>query len=250
VPIIRRYCSGCDGLVPDQAAVCPHCDTPASAKRSFIKQYWKPVAAIATCALVIAAIQYIRTDHQNAGKSVALQPPAQKENQEVPPFVLALKPAPDPEKAASVQPSKVLEVPTIDLPAQAAPEEVAPVAEAAPAMKETPAASVDLVTEGSRLNDGRKLADIGSRLLERRRYAEAASVLRNAVEAFPPGTHDLSYGMALYKLGSALRLSGKADEAIPVLQRAMEFAWIRSQVSREIKAASVEAEKSTVASRH
>jgi hypothetical protein len=62
-------------------------------------------------------------------------------------------------------------------------------------------------------------------------------VLTTVVQTFPPSSEDVTYGDALYRLGSALRLSGHPEQAMPVLQKAMRFPFIRSRVSREVAAA-------------
>src|SRR5262249_2909141 len=96
---------------------------------------------------------------------------------------------------------------------------------------------LDLTTEGSRMKEGRRLAEVGQKLIDQHRYDEAVSVLTTAVETFPPASDDLTYGNALFRLGSALRLSGHPDQAVPVLQKAMRFPFIRARVSREVAAA-------------
>jgi len=62
-------------------------------------------------------------------------------------------------------------------------------------------------------------------------------VLERSVQAFPPGTTDVKYGFALYNLGRALRLSGRADEAVPVLERRLQIPNQRATVQAELEAA-------------
>jgi hypothetical protein len=52
-------------------------------------------------------------------------------------------------------------------------------------------------------------------------YDRAIDLNTQAIEAFPEGTtwvDDINYAYALYSLGRALRLAGRPDEAIPVLE--------------------------------
>jgi tetratricopeptide (TPR) repeat protein len=52
-------------------------------------------------------------------------------------------------------------------------------------------------------------------------YDTAIELNTQAIEAFPEGTtweDDINYAYALYSLGRALRLAGRPDEAIPVLE--------------------------------
>jgi serine/threonine-protein kinase len=69
----------------------------------------------------------------------------------------------------------------------------------------------------------------------------AIPVLEEAIRAFPPGTEDLNYAYALFNLGNALRLSGRAREAIPVLERRLEIPNQTEAVRSELIAAESEA---------
>jgi eukaryotic-like serine/threonine-protein kinase len=91
--------------------------------------------------------------------------------------------------------------------------------------------------------DGPSLNDQGYRLMQARRYDDAVSLLRRAVAAFPQGTTDLQYAYALYNLGRALRLAGKAGEAVPVLERRMRIPNQTDTVRRELDAARRDAAK-------
>ena len=70
---------------------------------------------------------------------------------------------------------------------------------------------------------------------------EAIPVLEEAVRAFPPGTEDLNYAYALFNLGNALRLSGRPEDAIPVLERRLEIPNQTEVVRRELATARIEA---------
>ena len=62
-------------------------------------------------------------------------------------------------------------------------------------------------------------------------------MLRRAVDSFPEGTTDLRYAYALYNLGNALRLAGRPDEAIPILEQRLEIRNQTGIVRRELAAA-------------
>jgi len=85
--------------------------------------------------------------------------------------------------------------------------------------------------EGARLNRQ------GFGLLNRGQGAQAVPVLERSVAAFPPGTTDVKYAFALYNLGRALRLSGRADDAVPVLERRLQIPNQREAVRKELDAA-------------
>ncbi len=72
-------------------------------------------------------------------------------------------------------------------------------------------------------------------------YEAAVPVLEEAITAFPAGTADLDYAYALFNLGNALRLSGRPEEAIPVLERRLEIPNQEAEVREELEAAYAEA---------
>jgi eukaryotic-like serine/threonine-protein kinase len=85
------------------------------------------------------------------------------------------------------------------------------------------------------------LNEEGFALIQAGSYEEAVPVLEDAVQAFPPGTEDLNYAYALFNLGNALRLSGRPEEAIPVLERRLEIPNQTEVVQEELAAAESEA---------
>jgi eukaryotic-like serine/threonine-protein kinase len=89
--------------------------------------------------------------------------------------------------------------------------------------------------------DGASLNAEGFSLINQGRAAEAVPILRQAVESFPEGATDLDYAYALYNLGTALRLSGHPEEAIPVLERRLQIPNQRSTVAAELARARAEA---------
>ena len=54
-------------------------------------------------------------------------------------------------------------------------------------------------------------------------YDGAVPVLQEAVNSFPPGTSNLTYAYALFNLGKSLRLAGRPDEAIPILEQRLKI---------------------------
>ena len=67
-------------------------------------------------------------------------------------------------------------------------------------------------------------------------------MLQQAVQSFPEDTSDVNYAYALFNLGNALRLAGRPEEAVPVLERRLEIPNQRSAVSAELEAARAAAE--------
>ena len=68
-----------------------------------------------------------------------------------------------------------------------------------------------------------QLNDQGFALMNSGDYDRAIPVLERAVAAFPEGSTDLTLAYALYNLGRSLRLAGRAGEAIPILERRLQF---------------------------
>ena len=83
-------------------------------------------------------------------------------------------------------------------------------------------------------------------VIERRTHDvhdDAVPVLQEAVNSFPPDTQDLNYAYALFNLGKSLRLAGRPDEAIPVLEKRLEIPNQTKVVEAELKKAKKEAGK-------
>jgi tetratricopeptide (TPR) repeat protein len=68
-------------------------------------------------------------------------------------------------------------------------------------------------------------------------YEAAVPVLRRAVEAFGSRTSDVNYAYALYNLGKSLRLSGRPEEAIPLLRDRLDIPNQTETVRQELQAA-------------
>ncbi|MCI0415185.1 tetratricopeptide repeat protein [bacterium] len=86
-----------------------------------------------------------------------------------------------------------------------------------------------------------RLNEEGFRLMKGGRYSEAIPVLAQALRSFPPGNRSLTYAYALFNLGRSLRLAGRPDLAIPILEERMKFADQRHIVARELELAKIEA---------
>jgi eukaryotic-like serine/threonine-protein kinase len=84
---------------------------------------------------------------------------------------------------------------------------------------------------------GAELNDQGYALTQAGRYEEAIPLLQRAVESFPNGTSDINYAYALFNLGQALRLAGRPDEAIPILEQRLEIPDQVETVERALAAA-------------
>ena len=93
------------------------------------------------------------------------------------------------------------------------------------------------VTEGARGRPGGARTSAGFELMSQGRYDEAIPMLQRAVERSARSPGDLTYAYALYNLGRALRLAGRADEAVPILERRLRIPNQRRSVKKELKQA-------------
>jgi eukaryotic-like serine/threonine-protein kinase len=89
--------------------------------------------------------------------------------------------------------------------------------------------------------DGASLNEQGFALIQAGEYEAAVPVLEEAVAAYPEGSEDLDYAYALFNLGNALRLSGRPEEAIPVLEKRLEIPNQTGTVEAELEQAREEA---------
>ena len=81
------------------------------------------------------------------------------------------------------------------------------------------------------------LNDQGYRLMRAGRYDEAIPLLQRAVNAYPKGSKELTYAYALYNLGRSLRLAGRPEEAIPILEQRLQIPNQLETVRSELEAA-------------
>jgi tetratricopeptide (TPR) repeat protein len=88
---------------------------------------------------------------------------------------------------------------------------------------------------------GSALNQEGFELIQAGRYEEAVLILEESVRAFPRDSGETEYAYALFNLGDALRLSGRPEEAIPVLEQRLEIPNQTGVVRRELDAALREA---------
>jgi hypothetical protein len=65
----------------------------------------------------------------------------------------------------------------------------------------------------------------------------AVPILEKSVRSFPPGTDDIRLQYALFSLGKALRLSGRPEDAIPVLEQRLKNPDQRDTVQAELERA-------------
>lgn len=78
-------------------------------------------------------------------------------------------------------------------------------------------------------------------LINQGKYDEAIAIDKQVVAQADKGS--LTYAYALYDLGHALRLAGRPDEAIPILEQRMKINNQRGVVKQELEAAKKDAGK-------
>jgi len=104
-----------------------------------------------------------------------------------------------------------------------------------PKKSETPAAPAPSGDESSYdPARGAQLNSQGFALMNQGDYDGAIPVLQQAVKSFPPGTSDVNYAYALFNLGKSLRLAGRYDEAVKVLEQRLKIPNQTETVQREL----------------
>ncbi|MEA2252396.1 MAG: eukaryotic-like serine/threonine-protein kinase [Solirubrobacteraceae bacterium] len=130
--------------------------------------------------------------------------------------------------AAAAPPPKVKPKTTAAKPKPATTSQ--PAATATPSTASTPAASATT-------DDPVALNDQGFALLQQSLAGQAVPLLQRSVDAFRQqgATSRIDYAYALYNLGNALRLTGRPDQAIPLLQERLRVSdYKRGVVRREL----------------
>jgi serine/threonine-protein kinase len=89
---------------------------------------------------------------------------------------------------------------------------------------------------GNDADDAGRLQLEGHRMLESDPEG-AIPILERSVRTFPSGTDDIRLQYAYFSLGKALRLAGRPDDAIPVLELRLKNPDQRETVQRELDAA-------------
>jgi len=109
-----------------------------------------------------------------------------------------------------------------------------------PARSAAPARSTTTPPAATQTTDKSALEAQGHSLIQAQRYDEAIGVLQKAVQNCPVATTD-PCAFALFDLGHALRLAGRPGDAIPVLQQRLQNPNQRGIVQAELQAAQSDA---------
>src|SRR5215212_656368 len=126
----------------------------------------------------------------------------------------------------------------------ALPTESGELAAEEPAAEAPPVDGVPTPSGAGGTAEAERLHIEGYNALQAGDYDTAIELNTQAIEAFPEGTTweaNINYAYALYSLGSALRLAGRPDEAIPVLERRLEIPNQTETVQHELDLARAQA---------
>jgi eukaryotic-like serine/threonine-protein kinase len=110
-----------------------------------------------------------------------------------------------------------------------------------PAAPATPAPAQEEEQAPAEGASGDELNRQGFDLMGQGRYDEAIPILQQAVESFPAGTSDLNYAYALFNLGKSLRMVGRYDEAIDILEQRLKIPNQTETVRQELELAKQQA---------
>jgi len=103
--------------------------------------------------------------------------------------------------------------------------------------QEQPTETQPAPTDDTSAGDPAALNEQGFGLMNQGRYDEAIPVLQRAVQACGNSVSDLNCAYATFNLAKALRLAGRPAEAIPLLERRLQNPDQRSEVEAELAAA-------------
>jgi eukaryotic-like serine/threonine-protein kinase len=81
---------------------------------------------------------------------------------------------------------------------------------------------------------GAQLNEDGFALMQSGDYAGAVPILQEAVASWPEDSQDINYAYALFNLGKSLNRSGNPDEAIPYLEKRLNWNDQRETVQAEL----------------
>jgi tetratricopeptide (TPR) repeat protein len=81
---------------------------------------------------------------------------------------------------------------------------------------------------------GAQLNEEGFALMQSGDYAGAVPILQEAVASWPEDSQDINYAYALFNLGKSLNRSGRPDEAIPYLEKRLNWNDQRDTVQAEL----------------
>jgi eukaryotic-like serine/threonine-protein kinase len=197
--------------VPEPAAASPPPPT-GPAQRPGRDRGRRPVAAIvlALVFLALAAATVIGAVLSSGGDDE----PQQAENRQQ-----------QPAEGKKAEKGKKQKEPKSQEEQQAAP---APAPEE-PAPEEPPATSDS--------SSGTELNNEGYALMQQGDYAGAVPILQEAVASWPEDSEDINYAYALFNLGQSLNRSGRPDEAIPYLEKRLQWDDQQETVKAELKLA-------------
>jgi tetratricopeptide (TPR) repeat protein len=81
---------------------------------------------------------------------------------------------------------------------------------------------------------GAQLNEEGFARMQSGDFAGAVPILREAVASWPEDSQDINYAYALFNLGKSLNRSGNPDEAIPYLEKRLNWPDQRETVQAEL----------------
>jgi tetratricopeptide (TPR) repeat protein len=266
-PIIRRYCGGCRELIPDNAARCPYCNSSKLNRFRYIRNLEQIVAGTVVLGVLLFLFgiynpanttsyakklaekrsiqqeQIAKADEKEISRTVRKSSYTSRTQTPTEPAVVRIVPRQTDRQVVeaggntSESRNQIPTVERIDVDSDPAPKDVLET-QRKPELEE-PKKEEEQPQNGSS-EVARRLNEEGFRLMKRGRYSDAIPVLAQALRSYPPGKRSLNYAYALYNLGRSLRLAGRPDLAIPILEERMKFADQRHIVARELELAKME----------
>jgi hypothetical protein len=260
-PIIRLYCPGCKNLIPENAGRCPYCSSEKVGHFRYIRHLEQFIATTVVIGILIFLFGIYLPKRPSSEASLIQKPEASTN--------ATLEKSSAPEKNDFRTKGVVIHAISNDYKNDTRPmvKKVAGVAvpnfinqnqESDSEMdKDTRSNSSPKVEKEVDESDvksddsengptepeswftrARQLNSDGFELMKQGRYSDAIPVLAQSLRSFPPDAkRNLTYAYALFNLGKSLRLAGRPDLAIPLLEERLKFADQRQVVLEELEQA-------------
>jgi len=250
-PIIRRYCGGCKQLIPAHARHCPYCNSTKLGRFRYIRHMEQFVTMIAAIAALLVIYAIYLPDKASTQENSIPQKAVETQTSDQSRRTFSNRPQ---NQVARFNESDQANAPQVKRPVTSAepsqdtftlPQETTPVPDKIESRDGEGQDTIEETDESWHLR-AEQLNDRGFSLMSESRYGEAIPLLAKALREFPPEERDLTYAYALYNLGKSLRLVGRPDLAIPILEERMKFSNQRWIVALELEAARREAGQTTL----
>jgi RNA polymerase subunit RPABC4/transcription elongation factor Spt4 len=258
-PIIRRYCPGCKNLIPENAARCPYCSSEKVGHFRYIRHLEQFIATTVVIGVLIFLFgiylpkrptsEVSLTPKSEASTNTSAEKssiPAKNEFRSKGVVLHAISNSYKNDTQPTVKKVAGVAVPNFLNQNQEPDSEFESATRSTGAPKVEPEKEINESDDTESLQPeseswytkAQQLNNDGFELMKQGRYTDAIPVLARSLRSFPPDAkRNLTYAYALFNLGKSLRLAGRPDLAIPILEERLKFSDQRQVVLEELEQA-------------